>query len=735
MSEEIRNNARFRVGLLGAGYISEFHIAALQRVPNASVVGIADVDVERARKLAARFRVPDACDSLRKLVERGANVIHVLTPPATHADCVIEAIKNGCDVLVEKPLATNVDDCHQIEAAAAAAGKSVCVNHSNLRDPFVARAIKLARQGLIGEVIGADYFRSSNYPPYRGGRLPPQYVAGGYPFRDMGVHGLYLLQAILGDIKHVSAQFATHGGDPNLLFDEWSAQVHCKQGLGRLRLSWNVRPLTNQLVIEGTRGVIRADMFAMYVTTRRNTRLPSSASRILNALREAGEIATQVSANVVRVATGRIRRFHGLQEMVAEFYEHLAHGQSMPVTVADAKPIVHWTETIAEEADRAKAQRRNVDPISPSPRLLVTGANGFIGRHLVERLLGEWQSVRLLVRSEPKEHWRGHPWVEIAYGDLGDPGAVDQAMRGINTVFHVGAAMRGSAHDFDRGTVVGTQNIIDSALRHKVSRLVYVSSLSVLHASRATSHDVVREDWPLEPFADARGIYSKSKLQAEQLVVRAVKQDRLPAVILRPGQVIGAGGQLLTPAVALKLRRTLTVIGNGQVPLPLVHVADVVDAMMLCLSADVFDGSVFHLIDETRITQNDVAHLLAQRSDEACTVRHVPRWIMNVLAAGVQAAFWCLVRNPPLSPYRLRSALSKMQFDCQKARERLGWQPKVGVRAAFAEVLEEAPIPLDRSPPQASLKPAQSIRSPHDDREHRVFPATDKAEPKEVIRA
>src|SRR5262245_9664294 len=378
MSKEIKDNVRFRVGLLGAGYISEFHIAALQRVHNASIVSIADVDVERARRIAARFRLPDACDSLGKLVERGANVIHVLTPPATHADCAIEAINNGCDALVEKPLANSIADCDRIESAALAAGKFVCVNHSNLRDPFIARAMKLASQGIIGEVIGADYFRSSNYPPYRGGPLPPQYVAGGYPFRDMGVHGLYLLQEILGGIQNVSAQFTTHGGDPNLLLDEWSAQVHCRRGLGRLRLSWNVKPLTNQLVIEGTRGVIRADMFAMYVTTRRHSRLPSSASRILNALLEAGEIAAQVSANVVRVAAGRIRRFHGLQEMVAEFYQALAQGKPMPVTVADAKPIVRWTENIAEEADRTKEQRRKASCISPAPRLLVTGANGFL---------------------------------------------------------------------------------------------------------------------------------------------------------------------------------------------------------------------------------------------------------------------------------------------------------------------------------------------------------------------
>ena len=681
--------AAHRVGILGAGYVSEFHVAALRRVRNAEIVGVADLDLSRASALAKRLKLPAAYDSLQGLIEAGANVVHILTPPSAHADAAIRALEGGCHVLVEKPLGTSVADCQRIEAAAAAAKRSVCVNHSNLRDPFVDKAIKIAESGAIGDVIGADYFRSSNYPPYRGGRLPPQYREGGYPFRDMGVHGLYIIQRVLGRIEDVSAIFCSKGGDPNLLYDEWSAQVRCKDGIGRMRLSWNVQPLCNQLVIEGTKGTVRADMFAMYVTKRKQYRLPSSAGRLVNSMREALDIGVQVPLNVVRAATGRLRRFHGLQELVVEFYRVLTKGEPMPVTVGDATPIVEWTERIAKVADASKdaVARKYSRPLTA--RILVTGALGFIGKRLVERLVQQGQAVRILARREPPSEFQTNSLVQVVLGDLGDPDAVERAVKGVDVVYHVGAAMRGAAHEFERSTVVGTQNVVDSALRHNVQKFVYVSSLSVLHQVAAKPSDLIGEDWPLEPWPERRGAYSKSKLQAEQIVSEAVAKRNLPAVIFRPGQVIGPDAEVLTPAVGVRVKRSLIVFGNGKVQLPLVHVDDVVDALVDSVGRPVFDGSIFHLVDSATVTQNDLAHRTAQSARNRLSVRHLPCWILYTMAFGVQFGMALLGRSSPLSHYRLKSALSDLRFDCRAAKERLGWLPRVGVQVGLDQVFHK----------------------------------------------
>src|SRR5206468_391891 len=144
--------AKYRVGLVGAGYISEYHVAALRRLPQVEIVGVCDLNAARAAALAERFGLT-AYPSLAALGEAGANVVHVLTPPHTHAQVTLEALELGCHVLVEKPLAEEVEDCRRIARSAKEKGLRVCVNHSLLFDPQVRRALDVVRSGKLGKVV------------------------------------------------------------------------------------------------------------------------------------------------------------------------------------------------------------------------------------------------------------------------------------------------------------------------------------------------------------------------------------------------------------------------------------------------------------------------------------------------------------------------------------------------------------------------------------------------------
>jgi len=673
--------------MVGAGYVSEFHIQALRRLPNVRIVGITDLDESRARAVAERFSLPATFPSLKAMWSEGLDVVHVLTPPASHTAVALEALALGCDVLVEKPLATSVEDCDRIERAGKAAGKTVGVNHSLLYDSFIARALELVRGGAIGDILTVDYMRSSDYPPYRGGPLPPQYRDGGYPFRDLGVHALYLMQAFMGQIHDVQAQFATKGGDPNLLYDEWRALVRCNAGTGQMHLSWNVHPLQHVLIVQGTRGVLRADLFSMTVTVKKTTPLPKSFERAFNAMSEGLQICAQVPANVLRFARKKILPFHGLQMFVAEFYRRLGTGEPAPVSPAQARPIVEWTERTAKQADSAKQGFLARFCQAPKAATLVTGATGFIGRHLVRRLLQEDQRVRILVRREPLPEWMADARVEVILGDLGDPDAVDRAVAGTETIYHIGGVMIGSAHDYERGSVAGTRNVVASALRHQVPRLVHISSLSVLHAAIARKGVKIKEDWPLEPSPEKRGYYSKSKWQSERIVTEAVKEKRLRAVIVRPGRVIGPDSSLLTPDVARRIKNRLVILGDGNLKLPLIYVEDLVTGILLAARSNTFDGSVLHLVDPTELTQNDLVQKYIRAAGLDLKVTHIPLSAVYGMAWGLELLARMLHRPAPLSVYRVRSAMAPLSFDCSAAEQRLGWQPQFGVRAALEESL------------------------------------------------
>ena len=699
------NQRKYRVGLIGAGYVSQFHLKALQRLPNIQIVGICDLDAARVQAIAQAAHC-QAFASTQQLFNAGVDVVHILTPPSSHAALTIQALEQGCHVLVEKPLATSVEDCDRIAVAAAAAKRVVCVNHSLLYDPFVQRALAMVRAGAVGQILAVDYFRSSDYPPYLGGPLPPQYREGGYPFRDLGVHALYLMQAFLGNIEDVQAQFRNAGRlsvDPNIRYDEWRALVRCANGTGQIQLSWNVKPIQNQLFIQGTRGTLRVDLFSMFIAHRQNTPLPKALERAANALGEGRTICTQVTSNVLRFLRGKLLPYHGLQMLVADFYKNLsAAAPQPPVRLVDARQVVDWTERTARPADEAKRQWQAQFPTNLTAPVLVTGAGGFIGQHLLKQLLQQHDRVRVLVRRVPASQLTSdlrpltaslsaglqspnsqlpsptsNP-IEFVIGDLGDPEAVDRAVAGTKIVYHLGAAMSGSREDFERGTVVGTRNIIASMRQHHVQRLVYVSSLSVLHAAAAKPGVVMREDWPLEPRADERGAYTQTKLAAEQLVRQATD---LQAVILRPGQVFGPGAPVLTGAVARQIKGRYVILGDGQLVLPLVYVADVVDAILLAAKQE---AGLFHIVDTSHITQEQ---LTRQVAGENATIVKIPLPVVTILALGVELLGKLLKRSVPLTRYRLKSALAPIAFDCSAAEKSLGWKPRIGVEEGLKRTL------------------------------------------------
>ena len=104
---------RFRAGMVGAGNICQYHVAAVQALPDVELVGITDLDQRRAEDAAAEWGTR-AFPSMEALVEAGANVIHVNTPPSSHMAVAVEALERGCHVLVEKPVAESPEDARRI---------------------------------------------------------------------------------------------------------------------------------------------------------------------------------------------------------------------------------------------------------------------------------------------------------------------------------------------------------------------------------------------------------------------------------------------------------------------------------------------------------------------------------------------------------------------------------------------------------------------------------------------
>jgi len=208
---------------------------------------------------------------------------------------------------------------------------------------------------------------------------------------------------------------------------------------------------------------------------------------------------------------------------------------------------------------------------------LVTGGTGFLGRHLVDRLLADGREVAVLARRPaPELSARG---VRVITADLTDDEAVRSACRGIETVFHVAAKVGvwGRYREFFRTNVLGTRAVLTACRTHGVLRFVYTSTPSVVYHGGDLAG--ANESLPLTTRCPAA--YPLTKALAEGDVLAANSPD-LRTIALRPHLIWGAGDPHLVPRVVAQARAgRLRIVGSGRNRVDMVHVHNAVDAHLL----------------------------------------------------------------------------------------------------------------------------------------------------------
>lgn len=691
-------NFKYRVGVVGAGYVASHHLRALRDLPFVEIVGICDTDQKRAVEMATKFGIRGVFKNLEHMRLAEPEVIHVLTPPASHCDLTLKALDMGCHVFVEKPMADTVAECDAMIARAKEKGRVLSVNHSARFDPVVLEAAELVKSGICGDILAVQFIRSSDYPPYAGGPLPAPYSQGSYPFRDLGVHGLYLLELFLGPIRKLSVTWAGSGRNPLLKLDEWRAQAWTDTGTGYMFLSWNNQPLQNELLIQGTKANIQVDCFLQTCRVSKTLPGPKQIGFVINGALNAARQLWDVPMNMVRFARGSLKPSPGIYRGVQDFYYALSAGEPAPVSPEEGRRMMALVCESVEAADReveAWRQAEAAKPVEPAG-ILVTGGGGFLGGELVRRLRQRGEPVRLLLRHSPAAGTPADPKtaggpISIVQGSLGQPDVVERAVRGVELVYHVGAAMKGGAAEFEQATIWGTRNILDSCFAHGVRRLVYVSSMSVLDHSGHETGVPVTEDSPKEPYPMNRGTYTRTKLEAENMVLDAIRRG-LPAVVIRPGQIFGPGAEKVTPNGVIQIAGVWIVAGSGKRRLPLVYRDDVVDALLSAADSDAAVGRVINIVDPTPITQNQ--YLARQRNALGKTrIWKVPAAMLMAAGFGFELLGKAIKRSPPLSRYKIKSLKPLHPFDVSRAESLLGWKPRVGVEEGLRRTFGSEGVP------------------------------------------
>lgn len=323
-------------------------------------------------------------------------------------------------------------------------------------------------------------------------------------------------------------------------------------------------------------------------------------------------------------------------------------------------------------------------------RALVTGGGGFLGQHIVKKLIDQGVFVRILSRKAyPKLDKLG---VESIQGDIRDRALVIESCRGIDVVFHVASKVDhwGLWEDFYDTNVRGTQYVIEACKINGIRRLIYTSSPSVVFDHQDLLE--VDESHPYSSKFDS--YYAATKCEAEQLIIAANGNNNLKTVALRPHLIWGPGDTHLIPEVIQNAKKgRLVKVGGKQNIVDFTYVENVADAHLLAcdklLTNPDVAGEVYFISQEEPVYLWDFINVLLKRLG----IPQVNRRISTKLAYSIARVYEIIYRKLPLKgkPRVTRFLVGQLAcshyFDISKAKNDLNYSPQISTKEGLERLL------------------------------------------------
>jgi nucleoside-diphosphate-sugar epimerase len=321
--------------------------------------------------------------------------------------------------------------------------------------------------------------------------------------------------------------------------------------------------------------------------------------------------------------------------------------------------------------------------------IFITGATGLVGGHVVEEALRRGHLVRALVRSTSDTRWLDQWTVEKISGDLADARALQLGVTGADWVFNCAAKVGdwGALEEFRKLNVEALDLLLDAASAAKIRRFVHVSSLGVYEG-----RDHYGTDETVAPAVNSLDAYTRSKTEAETLVLKYHRERGLPAAVVRPGFIYGERDRTVLPKLLTNLRRgTFAYFGSGEQALNCIYAKNLVHGIFLAAENPAAVGQVFNLTDGELVSKKRFVSRVAELAGLRQPTRHVPLGLAKVLATVVEGVAKLRgAKNPPLiNKARYKFLGLNLDFSIDKARKVLGYEPPYGFDEAIDRAMED----------------------------------------------
>lgn len=306
---------------------------------------------------------------------------------------------------------------------------------------------------------------------------------------------------------------------------------------------------------------------------------------------------------------------------------------------------------------------------------VVTGANGFVGSHLVDNLLEKGFKVRCIVRKSSNLKWLKEKDVEIIDSGLFDKDGLRKAFKDANYIYHVAGVVKSKTKDgYFKGNVETTRNLLEVAMENSstIKRFLLVSSGTVTGPSL--------DGKPLNEKSDCNPIttYGKSKLEGEKTVLSY--KDKLPITICRAPAVYGERDTEIFIYFQTFNKGLTTTIGFNKKELSLIHAADLVEGFYLAAVSEKAKGEIYFISSEKFYTWQEINLVTSKVLNKKPIILKIPHFLVYTISAFAQ--FFAIFGKHPAT-LNIEKAKDITQqfwiFDTSKAISELGYRQKISL--------------------------------------------------------
>ena len=320
----------------------------------------------------------------------------------------------------------------------------------------------------------------------------------------------------------------------------------------------------------------------------------------------------------------------------------------------------------------------------PRTKVLVTGATGFLGRHLTCHLLEKNLEVSILARKSSDIDFVKNQPVNVIHGDITDPCSLVHATENKNVVYHLAGLIAYKKEDrglMDQINVQGTANVLNACIKNKVSKVVHLSSVAAIGASFKPEFIDENFEYNLEKYNLG---YFQTKHEAENLVIKAFRENGLQTYLINPSTIYGKGDATKSS------RKVQKKVAQGRFPfyppggVNVVHVADVIKAIDLCLEKG--KPARRYIIGGENMTIRELFYQIADIAGVKPPNIGLPKFLLGGMGFVGDLMNWFSIKSS-WSGEKATIASLYHWFSIQRARKELGFNPQPARKALEESVL------------------------------------------------